>query len=608
MGRMSIRWLSCLLILSVGGVTFGELVGQWKFDEGAGAVANDSSGNGHQGKILGTPQWVVGPAGVGTALGFNPATCTGVDCGIFDPTKGTGKFTVALWAYWDGTGTFQHFLTKTNGWGAATMMFQFELWGAHTDGSYTDRVGISYDPTSTAFAKMPKGEWVHLAWAFDGVNCRLYLNGLDEIGPKPLTIGPNVAANVYIGRDFDGGRVFHGSLDDVRIYSHALTQDEVAAICPPSRAAKNPTPADGATAVAAPLFKWEAGYKGVFHQVYLGTTPDLGPADLVRPQSPMTMYWHMAPPLQPGTTYYWRVDEIEADTTTVNKGNVWSFTTQALTAYLPTPADGAVDIPPAATLKWLPGQAAISHHVYFGSNRDAVAQGAADTDKGTMTETGFTPEPLESLATYYWRVDETAAAGGGVQTGPVWSFTTYLPVEDFESYTDKEGSCIFEAWIDGYTDKLSGSTVGNITSANGTYGETLIVHGGGQSMPFDYNNVNAPYFSQAERTWAKPQDWTAGGTEVLVLSFRGASTNRIGPVYLGLRDSSGNIGTVTHADNNACGATDWLTWKIPLSTFSAAGVKVTAVKSIFLGVDNRAAPTLGGTGRLYFDDIRLTKP
>jgi len=602
MCKTSVRLLSCLLVLGMVGVTLGELVGQWKFDEGSGAVADDSSGNNHQGKILGTPDWIAGHGDTGSALLFTPGVCTGVDTGVYDPTKGTGKFTVALWAFWDGTGTFQHFLTKSNGWGTTTMMFQIELWGAHTSAQYTDRVGISFDPASVEFSVMPKNEWAHLAFVFDGVNLRLYLNGIDEVGPKALTIGPNVGAPVLLGVDFDGGRVFHGILDDVRIYSHALTAEEVEAICPPSRAAKAPNPADGATGIQMPLFRWVAGYKSSLHEVYLGTTPDLGAADLAGPRSPMTMLYY-AGGLQPGTTYYWRVDEIEADGTTVNKGNVWSFTTQALTAYLPSPADQDADVGPAPALTWQAGQAATKHHLFFSDNQDAVTQGAAGADKGLLTETTFAAGPLESVTTYYWRVDETVA-DGSIKTGPVWSFTTHLPIDDFESYTDDEGSRIYETWIDGLTNN-TGSLVGYMTAP---FAERTIVHSGKQSMPLDYNNVKAPFYSEAEQTWAKPQDWTAGGVEVLVLNIQGVGTNKAGPIYVAVKDSSGKTAVVTHPDANAYRSTKWLTWKIPLSSFSDAGVKVTAVKTLYIGVGNRDAPTAGGAGKLYIDDIRVTKP
>jgi len=603
MCKTSVHLLSCLLVLSVVGVTLGDLVGHWKFDEGTGDVANDSSGNNHHGTLLGTPAWTSDRSGAGTAVAFDAATCTGMDCGIFDPTDGKGEFSLALWAYWDGSGTYQHFFTKSNGWGETSMMFQIELWGAHEQPVYADRVGVSYQPAgSVAFSIMPKNEWVHLTWTFDGTDLRVYLNGVDEEGPKPFSIGPNVNATVFIGVDYNEGRVFQGAFDDVRLYSHALTQDEVAELCPPPRTAKDPEPADGAVGITTPLMRWEAGYKGAFHEVYLGTTPDLGPDDLVRPRQPLKMYWHAAG-LEPGTTYYWRVDEVEADMTTVNTGEVWSFTMQALTAYLPDPADGSADASTTPTLVWAPGQATTGHHVYFGDSADAVAQGAAGTDKGEQAETAFLPGTLDPVTTYWWRVDEIVA-GGEIRTGPVWSFTTSLPVDDFESYTDEEGSRIYETWIDGWTND-TGSTVGYVQAP---FAEQTIVHAGLQSMPLDYNNVNPPYYSEAELTWSSPQDWTAGGTEVLVLNVRGLPTNEAAAVYIVLEDSAGRTAVVAHPDDTVYRATDWLEWKIPLTTFSDAGVAVTAVKTMYIGVGDREATAPGGAGILYIDDIRLTMP
>ena len=113
----------------------------------------------------------------------------------------------------------------------------------------------------------------------------------------------------------------------------------------------------------------------------------------------------------------------------------------------------------------------------------------------------FDAGALEWNKTYYWRVDEINAADPeSPWKGNVWSFTTadFIAVEDFESYTDVEGSRIYEAWIDGMTDGKSGSVVGYLEAANGTFGETVIVHGGGQSMPMDYNNINAPFYSEAD--------------------------------------------------------------------------------------------------------------
>jgi len=181
--------------------------------------------------------------------------------------------------------------------------------------------------------------------------------------------------------------------------------------------ARFPEPAEAAVGVSSPLFRWAPGAGALLHSVYLGTSPELTEADLVSSRLPMTMYWH-APGLEAGVTYYWRVDEIEADMTTVHPGTVWSFVTQALTAYYPTPDDGAVTVAPAPTLSWLPGKNAVKHHLYFGEDLEAVSEGAADTDKGELLETTYTPEELQEATSYYWRVDEVLA-DGSLQAGAV---------------------------------------------------------------------------------------------------------------------------------------------------------------------------------------------
>jgi hypothetical protein len=306
--------------------------------------------------------------------------------------------------------------------------------------------------------------------------------------------------------------------------------------------------------------------------------------------------------LQPGTTYYWRVDEIDA-AGAVQAGDVWSFVAQALTAYHPTPSDGATDASPAPVLTWLPGQTAIKHHLYFGDSSDAVTQGAAGVDKGELTDPNFTPGVLESLATYYWRVDELVA-GGTVRAGPIWRFTTCLSVDDFESYTDDLAAqtTIFDTWIDGLTNGLSGSIVGNDPAP---FAEQKIVHGGKQSMPLDYNNVKSPFYSEAEREFSPVQDWTAKGADTLVLYVRGRAGNAATQLYVAIEDSTKHLAVVAYPDTAITGATKWTPWKVPLSSF--AGVNLAKVKKMYIGVGDRKTPVAGGAGRLYIDDIRVTK-
>ncbi len=186
-------------------------------------------------------------------------------------------------------------------------------------------------------------------------------------------------------------------------------------------------------------------------------------------------------------------------------------------ASAPQPALNASGISVSTSLDWRPGRDVTSQKVYFDTDKAAVTNGTAPVN--TVTEHGFTPSALEFGTTYYWKVDEVGTA---TYPGNVWKFVTqeYAPVEDFESYTDKAGSEIFTAWVDGFTNG-NGSLVGYIDARSGTFGETGVVHGGKQSMPFEYNNVKTPYYSEAERAFDTTQDWTANGANSLALWHKG---------------------------------------------------------------------------------------
>jgi hypothetical protein len=95
---------------------------------------------------------------------------------------------------------------------------------------------------------------------------------------------------------------------------------------PPPLQAQDPRPKDGATGVQAPLLQWRPGQTTEVHDVYFGVKPELGPEDQVARRQPFSLYYHM-PGLVSGTTYYWRVDGIEAHGT-IHTGDVWSFTAE----------------------------------------------------------------------------------------------------------------------------------------------------------------------------------------------------------------------------------------------------------------------------------------
>ncbi len=65
--------------------------------------------------------------------------------------------------------------------------------------------------------------------------------------------------------------------------------------------------------------------------------------------------------------------------------------------------------------------------------------------------------------------------------------------------------------------------------------------------------------------------------------------------------------TVYHPDPLAVGAVTWQRWDIPLSAFVAAGLDVTAIQQMIVGVADRDNPIPAGEGTIYFDDFWLTR-
>jgi len=599
--RLFSGFLTIIVVLALGhSALAGELglVAHWTFDEGQGQTAHDSSGNGLDGTLNGSPKWVNGQ--LGGALDFNGSSDF-VEIPHSPGLSITGAITIAAWTNMRTDSSGEMAIVSKGGWAANDLPYELteERGGVIFWQFYNDAGRDSCSPNSPS-----AGEWHHIAATYDGEVFKCYIDGVLEQEWAYAGAMPQNTASVTIGRRSRGGTFFNGIIDDVRLYDRALTAGQVKVVVaggtPEFGKAGSPTPADGALAVTMPLLQWSAGDKALFHDVYLGTALPLTEANLVGPRQLITMLYYVQG-LEPGTTYYWRVDEIDA-AGVVQTGDVWTFVAQDLKAYYPAPANGANDALPDPVLTWLPGQMVTNHHVYFGDSNDTVAQGAAGADKGEVTEPTFAPGNLEPVTTYYWRVDELAA-GGAIRTGDVWSFTTCLPIDDFESYTDEEGSRIYETWIDGWTNS-SGARVGYLEAP---FAERTIVHAGMQAMPLDYNNVATPFLSETEREFATAQDWTAGGVDTLVLHVRGRANNGDTPMYVILQDSSNRTGTVVSSDPLVTVDT-WTEWSIPLSQFSDAGVNLSRVERITLGVGNKANPAKGGAGLLFVDDICARKP
>ncbi|MHC4352258.1 MAG: LamG domain-containing protein [Planctomycetota bacterium] len=260
--------------------------------------------------------------------------------------------------------------------------------------------------------------------------------------------------------------------------------------------------------------------------------------------------------------------------------------------------DAVVDIRDISSLSWSAGDAAASHDVYFGTDKDALEfkgnQAGASLSLADLVEFGG--------GDYYWRIDEVAA-DGTVTAGTNWKFTVpdYLIVEDFESYNDIEegepgSNRVYLTWIDGFETTTNGAVAGNLEVPLMSPGRNSA-----QAMPVSYDNAGRT--SEATMTLASKKDWTEQGVTKLVVWFSGDSANAADRMFVAL----GNA-VVYHPDDAATQNIGWNEWVIDLQEFANQGVDLTNVASITLGFGTRNAPVAtGGIGTVEFDDIGLIR-
>jgi hypothetical protein len=105
-------------------------------------------------------------------------------------------------------------------------------------------------------------------------------------------------------------------------------------------------------------------------------------------------------------------------------------------------------------------------------------------------------------------------------------------------------------------------------------------------------------FSNVRITDAAGQQWTSQDIGIL--------SNDPEPLYVALANNTGTPAAVFHDDPNASLTNTWTQWNIDLIEFD--GVNLTDVHSIAVGLGDRNNPQPGGSGTMYFDDIRLYRP
>ncbi len=254
----------------------------------------------------------------------------------------------------------------------------------------------------------------------------------------------------------------------------------------------------------------------------------------------------------------------------------------------PSPADGARNLSAESTLAWVEASFATSRELWFGE------AGNLQKIDPAPTGTSFHPGELAFNQRYQWRVDEIGPSG--TVPGHTWTFTTgdFLTVNDFESYPDD--AAIQSAWVH------------NIPGGfDYVFCETSTRHQGARALRLSYQNQYEPFFTEAVCAFDAPQDWTRRDVDTLSIAFRGEEENIEQPIYLTLTDAAGASATVTHPLTYAVQTEYWRQWDLDLAEFAAAGVDLTAVTDMTIGLGDatQSAQPPDDLDTIYIDHIRL---
>ena len=216
-----------------------DIVGWWKLDEGSGTSALDSSGHDNHGLLRGSPQWVAGK--IGSALKFDGIDDY-VDCGNLDVLNfGTGDWTVSAWIKTVQTrqaieGDENKGTIFANGGDYGGGIRYTLILGEITLGTVTlvtDVHPVKCEARSSMLVN--DDAWHHILGMRNGTDLLVYIDGeLDGYGtvPEGYELSGTSQRNAYIGvitHNLDGILIkhFEGLIDEVRVYSYALTEQEV---------------------------------------------------------------------------------------------------------------------------------------------------------------------------------------------------------------------------------------------------------------------------------------------------------------------------------------------------------------------------------------------
>ena len=196
------------------------------FDDGAGENPKDTSGNGNKASIKGNLKWVKGK--INGALEFDGDAANFIEVAHSADLEGMKQLTVEAWVQPFGSDALARgIVSKRQAWQSADVYNLFS-WN---ESKFWARVNAKDGQQISSKSTLEDKKWMHLAYLYDGKTKKqlLYVNGElenevdhpeDEVGKgeKPIWIG--VLNEGY-------AQAWNGLIDEVRIWSTVLTEDEI---------------------------------------------------------------------------------------------------------------------------------------------------------------------------------------------------------------------------------------------------------------------------------------------------------------------------------------------------------------------------------------------
>jgi hypothetical protein len=530
----------------------------------------------------------------------------------------------------------------------------------------------------------------------------------------------HVTAGTKDEYDFNGylvmslGRTAIGGAQDVDFFAYKPGLISPAASDPEKARAVNPIPDTTVGVLEAIPLSWLPGKSAQFHDVYFGIDKaDVSDADksdttgIYRGRKSAASY---SPPegVELGKTYYWRIDEIEANGTP-HKGEVWSFT---VTPYiLVDDFEDYNDLTNLIYLTWIDGYGSPGQGIPGNGTGSTVG----NTDPPYAEQTIVRPGSAQSMPLGYnnsgtAKLSEAIAKINDLKSGRDWTthgvkalslwfrgYPAYMgsfieaPAGTYAvtaggtdiggtsdqchfAYKEVSGASTVVAKVlsvsNTHTDAKAGVMIRDSLDADSAGAMVYITPGGAIALGYrdtagasasvvgQVTGIAAPQWLKIERALggiirgyysADGTTWTQIGTSIATVTMNlpvyvglavtshntsqkcaaqfsnvsfpdtsvgpqwsdqdvGIISNKAEPMYVAIPSGNGKTGIVYHDDPNATLINAWTEWNIDLKKFSDQGVSLANVDKMFIGFGNKANPKSGGTGTMYFDDIRLYPP